>query len=48
MDTFHTQMEDYSFPYYEPADLTLKRCLGSGGTGKVYTGTLKINDDVIK
>jgi serine/threonine protein kinase len=48
MDTFHTQMEDYSFPYYDPANLTLKRYLGSGGTGKVYTGTLKVYGDVIK
>ena len=24
MDSFHEQMEEYSFPYYEPKDIKLK------------------------
>jgi serine/threonine protein kinase len=47
MDSFHEQMEEYSFPYYEPKDIKLKNNIGEGGTGTVYKGTLTIFDDTI-
>ena len=47
METFHEQMEEYSFPYYEPEDIKLKDNIGEGGTGKVYNGTLTIFGDTI-
>tara|TARA_Y100000768_G_scaffold373731_1_gene342687 strand:- start:3318 stop:4280 length:963 start_codon:yes stop_codon:yes gene_type:complete len=47
MDSFHEQMEEYSFPYYEPEDIKLKDNIGEGGTGKVYNGTLTIFGDTI-
>ena len=47
MDSFHEQMEEYSFPYYEPKDIKVKNKIGEGGTGKVYNGTLTIFDDTV-
>ena len=47
MESFHEQMEEYSFPYYEPEDIKLKNNIGEGGTGKVYNGTLTIFGDTI-
>jgi len=42
MDSFKHQMEEYSFPLYEPSKITLQKKLGSGGTGTVYLGTLNL------
>ena len=47
MDSFHEQMEEYSFPYYEQKDIKLMNIIGEGGTGTVYTGTLTILDDTL-
>jgi serine/threonine protein kinase len=48
MDSFHKQMEDYSFPLYEGRDIKLHRKLGTGGTGTAYLGTLHNKECVIK
>jgi len=47
MDSFHEQMEEYSFTYFEPEHMTIKRKIGSGGSGEVYVGTLNVMGDVI-
>jgi len=47
MDSFHEQMEEYSFTYFEPENMTIKRKIGSGGSGEVYVGTLNVMGDIM-
>ena len=47
MESFHEQMEEYSFPYYEPTDIKLKNKIGEGGTGKVYNGAEALEKSLV-
>ena len=47
MEIFKETMSFYDFPYFDKGDICLKHKIGSGGTGNVYDGTLKLLDSTI-
>lgn len=47
MESLHQRMIDYSFPHYEMSEFTIKNKLGSGASGTVYQGELKVLDESI-
>ena len=42
LDGFHEKMDSIDFSYFERDDIILDKLLGSGCTGEVYEGRMKI------